>query len=176
MKSSVKQAFVMPILVLTVICIVISGALAATNMVTEPIITEADAVRAEAARKEVLPAAEGFTQVTAEGGPASVTEIYKADNGAGFVFTVMTTGYGGDIKIICGIDADGLITATKMLQHAETQGMGSKCAEEPYSSQYVGKGSSLEGIDAISGATVTSTAYIGAIRDVFAAYEIVKGA
>lgn len=173
--SSIKEMFVMPVLVLTVICIVISGALAVTNSVTAPIIEKADMERAESARKEVLPHADSFTQIICDDVPDSVKEIFKADNDTGYVFTVVVSGYGGDIKIFCGIDEKGLITATRMIEHEETQGMGSKAAEEPYSSQYIGKDSSLEGIDAISGATITSKAYIKAVRDAFEAYESVKG-
>lgn len=173
--SGIKEMFVMPILVLTVICIVISGALAVTNSVTEPIIEKADTERAEKARKEILHQADSFTKLEEDNVPETVKEIYKADNGTGFVFTVVANGYGGEIKIFCGIDSEGLITATRMIEHEETQGMGSKAAEEPYSSQYIGKDSSLEGIDAISGATITSKAYIGAIHDAFEAYETVKG-
>jgi Na+-transporting NADH:ubiquinone oxidoreductase subunit NqrC len=40
--------------------------------------------------------------------------------------------------------------------------------------EYVGKGKDLKGIDAISGATITSKAYMGGIRDAFEAFEIVR--
>ena len=59
MKSSVKADFVMPIVVLMLICLVMSGLLAGTNFITEPIITEGDAIRAEQARIDALPAADG---------------------------------------------------------------------------------------------------------------------
>ena len=50
MKNSIVKDFVMPIAVLTVICLVISAALAMTNMVTAPIIEETSRRNAEAAR------------------------------------------------------------------------------------------------------------------------------
>ena len=53
-----------PIVVLCVICIVITGALAATNSVTAPIIQAATIAAQNAARAELLPEAEGaFTKV-----------------------------------------------------------------------------------------------------------------
>ena len=52
-----------PIVVLCAICIVITGALAATNNVTKPIIDEATRVAQENARKELLPDATGFSKV-----------------------------------------------------------------------------------------------------------------
>ena len=85
------------------------------------------------------------------------------------------TAYRGDMDLICGIDNDGRIIATKTLKHSETKGMGSKTTEEPFRSQFTGKDSSLEGVQAVSGATISSKAYLGAIGDAFTAWEIAKG-
>lgn len=174
MKNSIVKDFVMPIAVLTVICLVISGALAMTNMVTAPIIEETSRRNAEAARKEVLPAADTFEELTLEGAPATVKEAFKAANGAGYVFSMTTKGYGGNFKVVCGIDADGKIVATKLVEHSETQGMGSKAGDEPYKSQYIGKDENLEGVETITGATITTSAYQAAIADAFTAYNMVK--
>lgn len=174
MKSSVKADFVMPIAVLMLICLVMSALLAGTNFITADIIAEGDAERAEQARIEALPAADGFELMDAavpEG--SSVTEIYEATNGAGYVFMLETTGYGakGSLQIICSIDADGKIVNTNTLAHDETPGLGTKVTEDAFRSQFPGKDASLEGVDTISGATISSSAYVRAIEDVFAAYD-----
>lgn len=174
MKSSVKADFVMPILVLMLICLVMSGLLAATNFITEPIITEGDTLRAEQARIAALPEADGFTKLdfTAPEG-STVSEIYEATNGAGYVFMVKTTGYGakGSLQIICSIDAEGKIVNTDTLAHDETPGLGTKVTEDGFRSQFPGVDSSMSGVDTISGATISSSAYVSAIRDVFDAYD-----
>ncbi len=170
-----KKDFVLPILALTLICLIISAALAITNSFTEPVIAKAATDRAEAARSEVIPDADGFELIKADGLPATVKEVYKTTNNVGYIFMLAASGYGGDINIICAISPDGTIIATKTLAHTETKGMGSKITEEPFAGQFPGKDSTLEGVDAISGATISSKAYIGAIKDAFAAYEIVKG-
>ena len=108
--------------------------------------------------------------------PATVTEVYRADNGAGYVFMLTTKGYGGDMKLICGIDKDGLITQCNTLSQSETKGLGTKTTLPEFRDQFVGKDSSLSGVQTISGATVSSRPYINAIKDAFAAYEIAKGA
>ena len=55
-KTKAKSnVYIKSVIVLTVICLVISAALAFANHVTLPIIEEGAALRAEAARKEVLP-------------------------------------------------------------------------------------------------------------------------
>ncbi|MEL7609335.1 MAG: FMN-binding protein [Bacillota bacterium] len=173
--SGAKKDFMMPVVVLTVICLVISAALAFTNNLTKPIIDAGASERADAVRLAVMPQADTFEKLDASGLPSSVTEAYQAKNGAGYVFTLVAKGYGGDMTILCGIDADGLITACKTLSHSETAGLGSKTAEDEYRNQYAGKDSGLAGVSAISGATISSKAYESAIKDAFAAFESIRG-
>lgn len=170
-----KKDFVLPILALTLICLLISAALAFTNSFTAPVIEKAAAERAEAARSEVIPAADSFELITVDGLPATVKEVYKTTNNVGYIFMLTAAGYGGDISIICGIAPDGSIIATKTLQQTETKGLGTKITEEPFAGQFPGKDASLSGVDAITGATISSKAYINAIKDAFTAYDIVKG-
>ena len=173
MKSNVKNDFVLPILVLCVICLVTSTALAFTEKATTPIIEAAAAAAAEAARLEVLPGATSFEQVILEPMPEGVTAMYKAENG--YTVEVDVKGYAGVMTVIAGIDNDGKIVKTKTLNHSETAGLGSKTAEEPFQSQFVGKDSSLEGISTIGGATVSSKAFIGAVEKAFNGVQAAAG-
>ncbi|HOG01637.1 MAG: Electron transport complex protein RnfG [Firmicutes bacterium ADurb.Bin248] len=171
-----RRDIVKPIVVLTLICLVVSAALAFTNSLTKPVIDEAAAKRSDEIRLAVMPEADAFEQIEVPGMPETVSAAYRAKNGAGYVFNVVGRGYGGDMQIICGIGPDGRITACMTLSHSETEGVGSKTAEEEYRGQYAGKDASLEGVEAISRATVSSEAYEKAIRDVFEAYEAAKEA
>ena len=170
-----KKDFAAPILVLSLICLVISGALAFTNSVTEPVIASAAAEREEAARREMIPEASDFETIAAEGLPSTIREVYKSTNDVGYIFMITTSGYGGDIIIICGIAPDGRLIGSRAIEQAETKGLGSRIAEDAYSNQYIGMDSSLNGIVAITGATISSTAYLNAIKDAFTAYEIIMG-
>lgn len=174
--SSVMKDFVKPVLVLTLICLFISAALAFTNQKTAPIIEEAELAKAEQARRDVLPEAGDFKLLKLEGLPSTVTEVYKAENGAGYVFMLKTKGYGGDIKLICGIDSEGRITDTNTLSQSETKGLGSRITQDDFREPYRGEDASLAGVETISGATISSSAYLNAIKDAFTAYEAVKGA
>lgn len=175
-KSGTANETVKPIAVLTVICLVVTALLAYVNLVTAPIISESEKQAAAQARMEVLSEADSFDIVDAEL-PEGVTEAYKASNGAGCVFMLTTKGYGGDMKLICGIKSDGTIEQCKTLSHSETSGLGSKTAEDPYRTQYNGKtADTYTEIDAITGATISSNAYQKAIKSAFEAYEIVKEA
>ena len=92
------------------------------------------------------------------------------------VIMLTAKGYGGEMKLICGMDADGKITGCETLSQQETQGLGSKTTLPKFRDQFQGKDASLEGVDTISGATISSTAYIKAIKDAFTAYDLAKGA
>ena len=176
MKKSFNE-IIKPVLVLVCICLVVTALLAYINSVTSPIIAKAEQEKTEQAMSEVLAEADGFNPLKIENLPERVTEVYSAQNGSGYVFMLTTKGYGGDMKLICGMKADGTIEQCKTLSHAETSGLGSKTAEDPYRNQYSGKSAdTLSEVDAITGATISSTAYKNAIEDAFKAYNMVKEA
>lgn len=169
-----KKDFAAPVLVLTAICLLVTAVLAFTNFLTAPKIAADRQARANEMLKEVLPEADGFSELPLEGLPSSIMQANEATNGAGFVFTVVATGYGGEIKIMCGLSGEGEIVLCKTMEHSETQGIGSKVADESFTSGLTGLSDSTDGISAVSGATITSKAYLGAIADVFEAFESVK--
>ena len=176
MKKSFNE-IIKPVLVLVCICLVVTALLAYINSVTSPIIAKAEQEKTEQAMSEVLADADGFEKLEIENLPDRVTEVYTANNGSGYVFMLTTKGYGGDMKLICGMKSDGTIEQCKTLSHAETSGLGSKTAEDPYRNQYCGKNAdTLSEVDAITGATISSTAYKNAIEDAFKAYDMVKEA
>ena len=165
-----------PIVVLSLICVVVTGALAATNEVTAPIIEEATIAAENAARAEVLPEADSFSPVegiTVEGGSA----VYTADKGAGAAITASAKGYGGDVVIMVGINADGNIEGITVTQQTETKGIGSNVVDNPeYLAQYSGLSAAEplvlnEDVDARTSATVSSTAVINAVNAAIEAYN-----
>ena len=96
---------------------------------------------------------------------ATVDEVCEAAD-EGYVVTVTDKeGYGGDIQITVGVS---------ILSISETAGLGMRATEAKFQEQYVGKntdkfyvskdGGEGEPIDAISGATITSRAFTGAVN------------
>jgi electron transport complex protein RnfG len=172
----ITKDFLKPILALTIICLVVSGALALMNNVTRPIVTAAAAARAEAAMNSIIPGALGFTPIGTDGFPASVREAYRETGGAGYIFIVFVNGYGGEIKIICGIAPDGRMIHSSTVAQTETKGLGSIIADPWFEDQFDGKDSSLEGISTVTGATISTRAFINGIKDAFEAFEIMLNA
>lgn len=170
-----------PIVVLCVICIVITGALAATNAATAPVIAEATRLAQEQARSELLPEADGFEKV--EGVSVdNVSDVYAATNGAGYVITSTSKGYGGTMTVMVAFTPDSTIKQIKVTEQGETQGIGSKVAGTPsYWERYQGQsaGSQLKitkdggTIDGENGATISSRALAKAVSSAIEAYNAI---
>ena len=160
-----------PIVVLVIICIVVTGALAA-------IITAATQEAERAARSELLPEAEDFEPVTGVE-VANVSAIYKSTNDVGVVITSSAKGYGGDVVVMTAITPDGTIKQIKVTEQAETKGIGSKVVDIPsYWENYQGLDASQslvlnEDVDAVTSATISSTALINAVNSAIEAYNAI---
>ncbi|HHV96197.1 MAG TPA: RnfABCDGE type electron transport complex subunit G [Clostridiaceae bacterium] len=175
-----------PSLVLFLVCLFVTAALAFTYNITKDKIAHADE---ESIRREVLAEADVFNlvdeaQIKSIIGDNADLEIVKAvyegkkdDETVGYVYSVTNKGYGGDINLIIGINAAGTITGVKVVEHSETAGLGSKVAEEDFLSQFKGitPQSNLkivlnkangkdEEIVAVSGATISSKAVMAAVQ------------
>jgi electron transport complex protein RnfG len=165
--------FVMPIVVLSLICLLVSGALAVVNDITYPVIKEAAIERAFIAKQEIIPSAEDFVLIDSDEFPRAVAEAYRTSNDVGYIFTVSVIGYGGDIRMLCGINNNGEIIKTTVLSHTETQGLGTIVFEHR-AAAYAGMNyEQAMGLDAIAGSTITSVAYKRAVEYAFQAYEII---
>ncbi len=170
----IMKDFVLPSLVLTLICLVVSAALVFTYQFTTPYIEEAAKREADAARMELLPKADGFSPVELEE-IESVTEIYKANNGEGYVIAATSKGFGGVMNVMVGIDKDGKISGVKLMENAETAGLGSNVGEPAFTSQFIGKDSDLQGVEKISGASISSAAFQTAVQNAYKGYAAATG-
>ncbi len=176
-----KNDIVKSVVVLTVICLVVSGLLAVVNHFTAPVSAANAASRATAARQEIIPDAVSFTEVETSALDASIAEAYcgvdASGNVLGYIFTAKQNGFGGTISVMCGIDADGKIIAVKTMDvSSETSTLGGKTADPSYTTQYTGEDSSLSGVQAISGATITSNAYRACVESAFTAFNTITEA
>ena len=165
-----------PIVVLCLICVVITGALAATNSATAPVIKAAEEAAAQAARTELLPEATGFTLV--EGEFEGVTEIYTADNGVGTIITSSDKGYSSTVVVMVAFDPDGTIKQVKIQSQGETAGVGTKIENESFWSQYTGLPAETitldQQVDRITGASISSSAVNDAVNFAIAAYNAIS--
>ncbi|MFV0399061.1 MAG: FMN-binding protein [Oscillospiraceae bacterium] len=169
-----KNGLVGPPVVLTLVCLIITFFLALTHQVTAPLIAQAEEDTAQKTRADVLPDAGGFTQITDVELPDGVSSAYAADSGVGYVFQSTTKGYKGNVTFMVGLDAEGNYTGITMLANNETPGLGSRVGEEEYLKLYVGQ-DNPDGVDSITGATLTSRALKNALSLSTQAYGAVTG-
>lgn len=125
----------------------------------------------------------GYTQDSIQ----EVTETLD-DEGQrlGYAITVLTTaGYGGEIQFSMGVSLDGTVNGISFLSISETAGLGMKADTEEFRGQFAQKqveaftytknGASEEDeIDAISGATITTSAVTDAVNAGLCAFRILE--
>ncbi len=91
----------------------------------------------------------------------------------GTAFEVSSSGYGGEVDIMIGVNPDKTISGVSIVSHSETPGLGANITRESFTSQFAGKRLSGTGltltkdggeIDQVSGATISSAAVVDAVR------------
>lgn len=166
-------------IVLLLICAISTALLAAVNNLTAPVIALNNEKAQELAKKEVLPDADSFTEI-GEG----VFKGLKGDDLAGYTVNVTSNGYGGEIEMIVGINSDMTVSGVTILTMSETPGLGAKAKDEKFIGQFAGKNKDLQlkksqagdnEINAISGATITSTAVTNGVKEAFELLEKAGG-
>ena len=121
-KNILWQETVKPVVVLLLICLISGLVLAAVNSVTAPIIAANEEAQAQATYSALLPEADHFSELstTVDG----VTNVLKADNGAGYIVVAAARGYKGDVVATVAFDNDGSILDLSMTAADETVGIG----------------------------------------------------
>ena len=200
MKQIAKDA-----LILTVITVVAGFLLGLVYEITEEPIAAAELAAQQAAYQEVFAEASSFeeyadydadeaAQLMLDNGYGDdvsidgVMEAYDEDGTLlGYVLNVTDgEGYGGDICFSLGLTLDGTMNGISFTTLDETAGLGQKAKESAFSSQFYGitveqitlvkvTPTSEEEIQAISGATITSTAVTNGVNGALCYFTNVLG-
>ncbi|MBR2861092.1 MAG: FMN-binding protein [Clostridia bacterium] len=166
------KKYLRSIISLTAVCAIVALLMGVTNYFTAPIIKQRENDAANEALKVVLPDGEGFEKIDISKYtlPTTVDEAYSEKNG-GYVFKMITAGYGSNFVIMCGIDSDGVVKGTKVISSSETLGV-----ENEYGDKLVGVTvETVDGVDTVSGATKTTAAYKNAVKDALMSFDILGG-
>lgn len=183
LESSLKNM----LLVLTGVTVVSVALLAYVNQLTKGPIARAeaqalsDAVRAVVPGFDNDPIAEKKVQEV-DGVRYAVYPATKGGTYVGAAVEASAMGFGGELRILVGFDAQGNILDYSLLSHAETPGLGSK-ADAWFKKG--GKGDitgmnpgeaplvvDKDGgqVDAITASTITTRAFLAAVNAAYAAY------
>lgn len=169
-KQSPFKELILPVIVLVVICLVCSALLAVLNDVTAPIIEENTKAETLAAYLSVLPEGttdadmtelEGLTTPDVEGAVTTTS-------GAAAV-KAASSGYSGkDVTVYVAFDTNGAISNISVDASTQTTGIGSKVADESFTSGFIGWNggavSSGSPVDGVASATYSSNAVFSAVN------------
>lgn len=187
-----KNTIIKDALILFIITVIAGFGLGAVYGITKEPIAQANYNIQQNAYKEVFADAAEFnemsdfdseaaTKIVADAGyPDTISNCVEAvgSDGTllGYVITVSDpNGYGGNVTFSIGVTVDGTLNGYSITEINETPGLGMKAKEDGFSSQFKEKqvetftvtktGSTSDSeIDAISGATITSSAVTSGVN------------
>ena len=187
-------------LVLTLITLISGCFLGGAYGLTKQRIYEINNASTIASYQQVMPAeeyddatyADALTNAQSDGtiatdnGGATLLSVVAAKDASGaeigYIIKGQAAGYGGNDVVVVGVDANLKVTGISFPETLpETAGLGQRALEPEFYEQFAGKGTKLSvkkgggagenEIDAISGATITSTAVVNTVN---AATEFVQ--
>lgn len=189
-KFDFKENPITAAIILFIIALVVTAALAGTNELTKDTIILQAKAEQDKARAFVLSQAQSFEDYSSK---IDLTKYPKISNMhlaydinkevVGFTLVSAAKGYGGDIKIIIGVSINREVSGIKVLSDNETPGLGKKVAETPFTIQFYKKtanklfsldknSTNSNKVDAVTGATISSNALIDAANSALTlAYE-----
>ena len=185
MSKKLKSTLPNMVIVLTSIAVIAGLALGYVNSVTEEPIRLIKEQQLSDGIKAVLAADELTVEATDTLENGSV--IYRTDKGVA-VQSTDPNGFGGKLTVLVGFDSEATIQGYRILETAETPGLGAK-ADQWFQKDQKGKKSNIIGmspaknnmtvskdggeVDAITASTITSRAFLRAVN---MAYEALGNA
>ena len=180
------------VLVLTLVAVIMGGILAYVNHLTEGPIAEqkekalADGIKAVMVCDDLKVAKTDVVKQNDAKGKEMTFTVYQIQdaqgNDLGAAVESTTMGFGGDLKVLVGFDTKGTILGYTLLEHAETPGLGAKADkwfQKGQKGDIIGKNPaepltvSKDGgqVDAITASTITSRAFLLAVKNAYKAYK-----
>ncbi|MCP3683737.1 MAG: FMN-binding protein [bacterium] len=154
-----KESGIKMLIVLTGVCLLSAAVLGYIHISTFERIEKNRIKRIEEAVSNVLPGITDYEKVSSD------PVIFKGKNGdadAGYAVLSSGMGFQGDIVLMVGLDSTiNNIEGVVILESVETPGLGDKIRELDFLKQFQGKNVSSDseiGVDAITGATISSVA------------------
>lgn len=179
-KKDIKDNPIMAAVILFIIALFVTAALASANELTKDTIAAQAKIDQDNARLAVFPSAASFEEVSPDYITADTPKIktaYKAMDPSGKILGLVilssSRGYAGDVSIMSGISLEKKVLGIQVIAENETPGLGKKVAEKSFISRFLSKTPGLlfsvkkidkdiNYVDAITGATISSKAMVDA--------------
>lgn len=186
-------------MILFLFALIGTAMLAYTYRYTRPVIEKSEREQKLALLDQVLPHAlydndlmEAYRELPAHDllgtrKPSGMWLATRNGHPAGLVLeAIAPEGYNGDIELLIGISADGVVTGVRVARHKETPGLGDyiDVAKSPWISQFSGKSYQTDQenlwkvrkdggqFDSRAGATITPRAIVKAVREALKYFQL----
>ena len=164
---------------LTYACLISGLIIAAVYYLTNPIAIVKNELLKQQAMKSLVTDSDNFEAVPQK---KEWFAAKKAGKTIAYVVTGESKGYGGSIKMIVAVSIEGKVIDYNILSANETPGLGDKASQDFFRNRLKGKKpedlvvvkdpANKVNVDALTGATITSTAVVKAVKE--AVDEVVK--
>lgn len=169
--------------ILLITCAIAAGVLAYLNGLTAPMIKEVKDKEAEEAQLEVTKTDENdansytfeakFLQLDIKGDSLYYFIAYDQNmDKVGYVLTATKYGYSSNVKTVVGLNQDFKIKKIKVIDQAETPGLGAKCTNPDFAPRFANLGVNELKVDkdggtiqSITGATITTRTISNSIKE-----------
>lgn len=163
-------------------CFISGLVIGAVYYVTAPIAAEKAEQMKQESMRELVTEADVFHEIP---GHAGWFSAQKDGNTVAYIVPSEAKGYGGTIKMLVAVTAEGKAMDFSILEHNETPGLGDNAQKPAFRSQFKGKDAShmkvvkepsnKEDIQAMTGATITSRAVTLGVKQAVDAVTAFKG-
>ena len=170
-KTEKKVSPVRIIVCLTVICIAVAAMLGVVNHFTKQTIEDNEKAEKDNAIASIFGDDVKSENISGDGADNEVYLILRDGKVFGYCAEVATKGFGGEIKMMVGVDYSGAVCGVKIVSMSETPGLGSRTNSPSFLDQFNQKSGELTvgtNVDKISGATISSKAVTRGVSDALA--------
>ena len=153
-------------------CFVAGLIISVVYFITAPVSAKTQEEMKQQSMMELIKDAEHFEAVPDHEGWFAAK---KGGKSVAYIVPSSTRGYGGTIKMLVAVKADGTVIDYSIQEHNETPGLGDNAQKMPFRGQFKGKDSAhlkvtkdptdTEDIQAMTGATISSRAVTKAVKD-----------
>ena len=166
----------MPPLVLTIICVVVSGLLALaynvtyvdlTGVMTDELKTGCKNIFGEA-EYEMLTEEKDGKKAPVNFGNKNINSIIVDRNASNCIIEITEDGYSkGGLHLLVGLDSDGKVQGIEFVSIGETPGLGTKVQDKSFTKKFLKADAEtdIDGIDNVTAATFSSKGMKKAVRE-----------
>lgn len=153
------------IVTLASVCLAIAVLLGGVNLITRSRIAKAAEAEKTSAILAVFSEGDSSRLVKTTDTGDEIHLVFKGDGILGYCVFTTASGFGGDIKMIVGIDTEYNTKGVKIISMSETPGVGTKTNTLGFLDRFIGgtHTAPVDKVEAIAGATISSEAIKSAV-------------